>query len=269
MKKVIGFILVTVLTLILCGCNAITESGVKNEPKTTKHYDLSGFSSIEVTSAFRVDIIQDDAYSVSVTADDFSRIKVNQVGDSLRVGRQGLNFIKASRKKPELRVTLPDLDAISFSGATQGTICNFQTNSDIKLHLSEASLLNIINLSATNLVLEISGASKLHGELEAISDAEFIVSGASIVELIGEAKNVSAEVSGSSRCNLINLPVSDADIHVDGASSAWVNLNGRLKANVSGASKHTYLGNPAPVQINTSGGSYLCTHHLTHADITN
>ena len=262
MKKAIGYILVAVLALILCGCNASTEPGVKNEPKTTKHYDYAGFNSIEVTSAFRVDIIQDEAYSVSVTADDFSHIKVNQIGDTLQVGRQGTNLFNVSHKNPELRITLPGLDKINFSGATQGTICNFQTNGDIGLHLSESSYLNTINLTAANLAVEASGASRLHGKLKATSGADFVVSGASIVELIGEATDLNAKVSGASRCNLINFPVSDADFQVDGASSAWVNLNGSLKANVSGASNLTYLGNPAPVQIDTSGGSYLCAHHL-------
>lgn len=63
----------------------------------------------------------------------------------------------------------------------------FCSNKDIALQVSETSHLTTINISATNLVMEISGASRLQGKLKAMSVADFVVSGYSIVELISEA----------------------------------------------------------------------------------
>jgi hypothetical protein len=260
MKKALMLILVTTFILMLfSGCNANAESRTSNgQEMTTRQFDYDGFNKIEVTSAFEVEIMQGDTYSISVTYDDFSRIKLEKDGDSLKVGRQRIKWFTPSHRIPVVRITLPNLDAIDLSGATKGTMSNFHLNNGLSLHVCESSHLNTINISATNLVVEISGASKLLGTLKARSVADFVVRGSSIVELIGEAADVSAKVGGSSRCNLINFPVCNADINVSGASNVWVNLNGRLDASVSGASNLTYLGNPAPVEIETSGGSYLC-----------
>jgi hypothetical protein len=268
MKKTLMLILViTFILTLLSGCAANTKTSKSDEKELiTRQYDYEGFNKIEVTSAFQVEIKQGDAYSINVTYDDFSRIKLGKDGDILKVGRQGKKWFTPSHRIPIVRMTVPNLDLIDLSGATKGTMSNFHSNNNLTLRVAESSHLSTINISATKLVVEISGASDLRGTLKAMSVADFIVSGSSTVELIGEAADISAKVSGSSRCNLINYSVCNAEINVSGASNAWVNLNGRLDASVSGASNLTYLGNPAPIEIETSGGSYLCMHHLAYTD---
>ena len=51
--------------------------------------------------------------------------------------------------------------------------------------------------------------------------------------------------------------VNNADVRLSGATSGTVNLNGRLDADLSGASKLSYLGEPTMGNINTSGASTL------------
>jgi hypothetical protein len=66
-----------------------------------------------------------------------------------------------------------------------------------------------------------------------------------------------ADVSGASRLNLGDFKVNDADVTLSGASSGTVNTGGRLDANLSGASKLSYIGEPTVGDINTSGASTL------------
>ena len=104
--------------------------------------------------------------------------------------------------------------------------------------------------------IKVSGASRINGSITA-DDAGFEVSGASIVQLQGSAKNIVADVSGSSIFNLGDFVVNNADITLSGASLGTVNLNGRLDADISGASKLSYIGEPIMGDINTSGASTL------------
>ncbi|MFC1965289.1 GIN domain-containing protein, partial [Chloroflexota bacterium] len=73
----------------------------------------------------------------------------------------------------------------------------------------------------------------------------------------GSANNIIANVSGASRFNLGGFIVNNANVTFSGASKGTVNLNGRLDANLSGASKLSYVGEPTMGTIKTSGGSSL------------
>jgi hypothetical protein len=73
--------------------------------------------------------------------------------------------------------------------------------------------------------------------------------------LEGSADDMVADISGASSFKLDDFIVNNADIDFSGASSGTVNLNGRLDANLSGASRLWYIGEPTSTDINTSGGS--------------
>ncbi len=64
-------------------------------------------------------------------------------------------------------------------------------------------------------------------------------------------------MSGASRFNLGGFIVNNADVTLNGASTGTVNLSGRLDANVSGASRLSYIGEPTMGTINTSGASTI------------
>ena len=133
-------------------------------------------------------------------------------------------------------VTMPQLSSLAVSGASHGTVSDFS--------------------SAENLDLNVSGASKVTGDITA-GDADFEISGASTVQLEGSANNMVANVSGASRFNLGGFIVNNTNVTFSGASTGTANLNGRLDANLSGASKLSYIGEPTMGNINTSGASSL------------
>jgi len=80
---------------------------------------------------------------------------------------------------------------------------------------------------------------------------------ASRSSLTGSASDLAIAASGASCVELDNFPVNNADVTLSGASRGTVNLDGRLDADLSGASKLSYIGEPTMGDINTSGGSTL------------
>jgi len=95
-----------------------------------------------------------------------------------------------------------------------------------------------------------------NGDLVA-GNVEFDISGASTIQLEGSANDMVASASGASRFNLGGFTVNNADVDFSGASSGTVNLDGRLDADLSGASRLWYIGEPTMGTIDTSGASTI------------
>lgn len=256
MKKAIVAVLVAVLLAsgLLAGCVGWVPGSGKLE---TQEFNFSDFTRVEVGYAFEVEVVQSDSYSVSITADDnlFGYIQVSKAGETLRVRlRLGTTITGPATLRAE--ITMPNLYGLDLSGATHGTVQGFSSPHDFIVELSGASSLDMVDMSAGDIKSAISGASKVSGDIAA-ADAEFGVSGASTLELQGSADDITIEASGASRVELDNFPVNNADVTLSGASRATVKLDGRLDADLSGASKLSYIGEPTMGTINTSGGSTL------------
>jgi hypothetical protein len=200
----------------------------------TEAYAFSDFTEIEIGSAFEFEIQQSSSYNISITADDnvMDYVQVSQVGQTLKIGLGrfgpiGLVTLRAS-------VAMPELLDLTVSGASRGTVSGFSSTEDLDI--------------------TVSGASRVTGDITA-GNVEFEISGASTIQLEGSGDDMVADVSGASRLNLDDFTVSNADVDFSGASSGTVNLDGRLDANLSGASRLWYIGEPMMGDINTSGAS--------------
>jgi len=256
MKKTIVAVLMTVLLTsgLLVGCaGVVTGSGNLD----TREFDFSGFTRIEVGYAFEVEIVQSGSYSVSITADDNlfdDYIRVSKPGDTLKIGlKPALHYVSTTLKA---KITMPELYELSLSGATRGSVQGFSSSHDFILDLSGASSLDMVDMSAGDIDFDISGASRVTGDITA-RDAEFDVSGASTVQLQGSASDIIIDASGASRAELAAFPVNDANVKLSGASRGTVNLDGRLDADLSGASKLSYIGEPTMGDIDISGASTI------------
>lgn len=113
-----------------------------------------------------------------------------------------------------------------------------------------------VRVSAPNIEsLHTSGASKLSLANVKNDLLKVDASGASKIKIDGETRNLEVELSGASRLNAENLKAENVSVDGSGASSAAVNVSGDLKADLSGASKVTYTGNPRNLEKSTSGAS--------------
>jgi len=238
---------------LLVGC---VEGVVKGSGNLdTQEFNFSDFTHVEVGSAFEVEIVQSDSYSVSVTADDnlFDYILVSKQGTTLKISLKTAQYIDTTTRA---EISMPQLHSLELSGATHGTVSGFSSTESLEVELSGASSLDLAEMSAGDVEFDVSGASKVTGDITA-SDAKFDLSGASTAQLEGSASDIIVKASGASRVELAGFPVNNADINFSGASTGTVNLDGRLDADLSGASKLSYIGEPTMGTINTSGGSTL------------
>jgi hypothetical protein len=223
----------------------------------TKDYDLKDFTRIEVGGAFEVEITRSDSFKVSITADDFPHVRVEKRDDTLVIRRQGIEWFAPFHGRPKATVTLPALIELEVSGASRGKFENFQSDDNLTVDLSGASHVEALNISAGTIEVKATGASSLTGGIKAAKDAKFEATGASRIELTGTGANIVMKVSGASRAELGEFPVQNASLEISGASKAIINLNGKLDADVSGASKLLWSGSPIMGDIQTSGASTL------------
>lgn len=204
-----------------------------SQEMATWEYDFSDFTNVDVNSAFTVDITQSDSYSVSITANEnlSDYFDVRQIGKTLNIGLKTANY---SNVRYEATITMPLLLNLELSGASKGDISGFDSTNPLRL--------------------ELSGASRVFGSIET-GDCDFDISGASVIELNGSGKDADIDASGASNVKLADFPINNAEVDLSGASSATLNLDGILDADLSGASDLKYLGEPTLGSIKTSGGS--------------
>jgi hypothetical protein len=249
-----GLMALFLLSGLFAGCLGGVIIGSGN--LDTQEMDFIGFTCVEAGYAFEVKIVQSDLYRVSITADDnlFEHIQVSQEGETLKLGvKPILGYVSGTLRAD---ITMPALDRLDLSGATRGTVEGFSSSGDFDLDLSGASSLDMSDMAAGDIRFDLSGASRVGGVITASGDAQFDLSGASKVELVGSATDMAIEASGASAVELADFPVNSANVRLSGASQATVNLvDGRLDADLSGASKLSYIGEPTMGDISTSGGS--------------
>jgi hypothetical protein len=197
---------------------------------------FSDFSRVEFSHAFQAEVTQGESYSVVVTIDDNLEqyLEVSQAGDTLKVGLKPGLLLSLRNTTMRARITMPELTAVSGSGATRTTVAGFESGKDLDIN--------------------VSGASTLRGQIEA-GDLRADVSGASRLELTGQGRDGRINVSGASQANLAGFPIHNVDMEASGASRAEVNVSGRLDAEASGASNVLYSGSPTMGRIQTSGAS--------------
>jgi len=222
---------------MLSGC--VLPTRITGSGKTVDlEKDLTGFSRVEVGSAFTVDITQSEAYSVVITIDDNLEqyLEVSQRGDTLRIYlRPGLSF-NLGRNTLKAAITMPELTGLNLSGATRGTLAGFK--------------------SARGLDIDASGASTLRGDITA-GDVRLTASGASNVTLSGAGQQGRLNASGASQLKLGDFTLTDVNADASGASQITLNASGELDASASGASRIRYTGNPQVKRANTSGASTI------------
>jgi hypothetical protein len=238
MKAHIVLVLVAVLSL-MTGCIApgleLVRVAASGNPVTVSE-EYTGFTKVDVGSAFRVTIDQGEDYRVDITLDENLRkyLDVGVQGDTLQIRlRPGVSY---SSRPGEMRaeITMPELEGLDLSGAVRGDVKGFESNDPLRVNLS--------------------GASNLAADI-AVGDVQLEASGASRVTMKGSGDALYLESSGASNADLSEFTVTDADIRLSGASQAQVNMDGRLNADVSGASKLLYSGDVSLGEVETSGAS--------------
>ena len=204
----------------------------------TQEYALSGFDEVEVSHAFDVEINKGDNFQVFINVEQnlFDYVRVTTEGNTLKIGLDTRYTYRIGDVVEQAEITMPELVWLNLSGASEAVISGFESESAFGVYMS--------------------GASSLRGHIEVV-DITFDVSGDSEVTLSGLAQDMTIDASGASEVDLEDFPVSNANVTLSGASRATVKLDGRLDADLSGASNLRYIGEPIMGDVHTSGGSTI------------
>jgi hypothetical protein len=224
----------------------------------TEQMDFRDFNRVDAGHACEVEVIRSDSYSVSVTAGDnmIKSIKVVKEGETLKIRRTLSLFRGLIPGTFKVKITMPVLEGLDLSGASKGTISGFASGNSFSTNSRGASSLDILNMSAGDVKFQLTGASKVTGQVKA-AGAEFNLSGASRVELQGSANNIVIDAAGGSHVDLASFHVASANVKLRGASHSTLDIDGQLDANLSGASKLYWLGKPVMGDIKTAGASTI------------
>ena len=138
-RQSLGIVLASIAIaagMLLSGCSwfvTTRDSGVL----TTRDFDFTDFSAVEVGSAFTVDISPSDTYSVKVTTQEglFKQVKVVKTGDTLKISLDwpGLFFGSFGAPVLQARIMMPELKSLDLSGATKGTVRGFKSAAGSRL----------------------------------------------------------------------------------------------------------------------------------------
>ena len=225
-------------TVIVTGCSAdvadlvedkvVEKRVVKTEEPASEPEDdkddieeereVSGFTKVSVGGTIKSTIRVGESFRVVLKGKDtVLKDIVTKVEDGrLSVGyRKG--YWRGARKSRNERVsatiTLPSLEALNISGASQSSVSG---------------------VDASEFKVEISGASQ--------------------VSISGTATDVEVEMSGASTLDAKELATQNATFNLSGASNTKISVSSKLSVVASGASNVQYVGNPQ-VMKNTSGAS--------------
>lgn len=260
MKKMIfgiAVIIVLGLLVMMTGCVRVNMAE-KNGPITTRSYDNTGFTGIDIGYDLKLEIMPAASYNVTITAgrNVLDHIRVSQSGSILKIETEGWSFNRWWwQSSPKVTVSMPLLKELYLSGASEGSALGFKSDEDLTVKISGASHLDL-DMETGFFTTELSGASNLKGRLTA-TGSNIGLSGASDIDLTGSGGDIKLHASGASSIALLYYKVNNADVNFSGASDGSLDVSGRLDVKLSGASDLKYAGDPTLGNVDKSDASTL------------
>jgi RNA polymerase sigma factor (sigma-70 family) len=191
----------------------------------TKEINVRDFTSVDVNSAFEVEITRGENFKTTITIDDnlFEYVKALKEDTTLKIQMEGQGrsiFPKAGMRAV---ITMPHLESLSLGGVSKGTVKGFK--------------------STKRLTFKLNGASSLHGAIAA-GKIDCYVSGASSMSLEGSGTDCRLEASGAGRLDLAKFSLENLNVDLSGAATAVASVKNKLDYDISGAATLTYRGEP-------------------------
>jgi len=241
-----------------------------------KRYNLSGYTRVRIQTTIDAEIVISDTFNIDVETGPLSPVKIRQKGDTLTISRPWRWFVfgfffKLSRVN--VKIGMPELLELEVSDNSSAGVAGFSSSSEFKLTLSEASSfacdlttgdarLDIAGSSqaeftgsSSNLFLKVKDSSSFAANINVDGNAEIEVSANSAIALAGSAGSILADISNVSNADMGGFSAHDINIKLNRLSNVTIKLNGKLDAEVGGASDLRWSGNPVMGTINVTSGS--------------
>jgi hypothetical protein len=201
----------------------------------TENRKVTEFTRISISGVYNVILKQDSSLSINITADDnlFKYIKSNVHGNRLEIYNKR-NFCNTGQIT--VTVGVRNLEEVETSGAVELSSDGRINTKDMRLEMSGVSKITL-ELNAANVVTSGSGASE--------------------VDLKGQATSHDISLSGDSKVHAFDFVVGRCEIQSAGVGHCEVDVLNSLSVHSSGASEVKYRGNPSDVTNEKSGASSI------------
>lgn len=236
MKKLNLYLLGVCLLAFVSSCSLLRSDEVSPQGEKTKDFNVVDFTEIDGGNAIYFTIKKSSEFKVSAIGDgrDIDDLDIRVRGNQLKIDY--VNRIgRIKRYRMDVIIEMPTVEYVSFSGASDAVIEDFNGLNELEAKLSGASILRIREKVNKLNASDISGASTLF-ITENVDELDVDISGASTVNAYEAAtKRTIVRASGAST---VRVSVSDyLEVDASGASSVFYRGTPELKENTSGASK--------------------------------
>lgn len=173
-------------------------SGNGNVVEETR--DISGFTSVKLSSGIDVLLSEGDHFEVRVEADEnlIDVIETTLIGKTLEVGTENVNIRNAKSKK--VHVTLPELSSLKISSAGDCKGLTLFHCDDLELGISSAGDLTLeVEARRIDLGISSSGDAKLAGKADVFYASLSSAGDLSAFDLIAGEVKVDVSSAGDAR----------------------------------------------------------------------
>jgi hypothetical protein len=235
---------VFVLLLSSLACSFSLPGAVRGSGNVvTEDRDVSQFTRISVGGGMQLEVVQEDAYRLTIEAEDniFSYIVSEVRGEQLVIKFDTNGPRSFSTTRPvRIKVSLPEVAALDASGGSRMQAKGLQ-GSTLDLTASGGSQVDLVDIRFQTLRADISGGSQ--------------------ADISGVVEDQTSQISGGSQYRAGDLRCSTLKSYGSGGGQADVWVEQSLEAELSGGSQVRYYGEPRVTQ-NTSGGSTVRSRGL-------
>lgn len=212
---------------------------VINDPNVQVR-SVSGFHAIYASDAFDIYISQANEEKLAVSASE-----EKYLADIITTVKNGVLIIKYDEGKKFFRgnrrlrayISVKNIKELKAGGAATFKIEG--------------------RLTCNALKVDLSGASRLNGQLIVSGTFSANLSGASDIQINGSASETNIDASGASDVKAFDFTTSVCSVKASGASNIKISVDKELSAHLSGASSVNYKGQAMIKDIKTTGASNI------------
>jgi hypothetical protein len=228
-KKTLLLIAFSFFMLVFTGCDSEDPGPLQD---SEKDFALVDFDRLEMGSGYNITVTEAATFGIHAEGDrrNLDDLDVHISGSTLII-RYDDN--KNRKHNTYLKITMPRLNGVKFSGGTVSAITGFESDGKLDLNISGGSVCQF-HAGYRQMDIDLSGGSSLR--------------------MSGLGDTIDMTVSGASKLSAFDFPISDVRLDASGASDVRITVSDNLHATASGASNVLYRGNPA-VTSSTSGNS--------------
>lgn len=189
----------------------------------SKDYQVEDFTKIYLEGGFRVHLIQGSENKLVVKATDrdvFDYLQVKSWADELRIDTEP---DKIEFDRIALYITFKDVESLHIEGGVKLRTHGYLDLNDFDLY--------------------VAGGAKIDLELKA-DDVKVAGEGGVLFDLSGIAKSLDVRLTGAGHVDADELKAQEVDFRVEGVGTGTVYATESLYAQIEGAGKIRYKGNP-------------------------